>query len=229
MVSPFSSNRNDSTRGRDLSRLPPHVSLVEQDDLQEQVSERRLSDGGWSAEQRDIARNRTSVRVHLDPAVAMEGYAAAAREKAAKRQEAERQKQLRLAHRRAADSAGQLIWLAGGATFVMQGLAMAVCILSAIAPPLMIVGASLSLVGLMLLRVTLWLYAEQRLRQPAPAYLSAGTAAGLMWFAGADLIVLGAKLNGLLPFAAGAMCLVIGYGFIWQTALCYRRLVDRPS
>jgi hypothetical protein len=65
-------------------------------------------------------------------------------------------------------------------------------------------------------------------RQVDWKYLTTGTAAALMLSAGVQLLVLGALQPWLFLVVAGAACVVAGFTFGRQAAVCYRLLSELP-
>jgi hypothetical protein len=217
--------------------LQPQVRIVEGDCIRERIIEREVRTDPWRKEQKETIRELQSVHYHVDPAITLDCYVLTGWGDCAIRQEEERQELLRQDRERTARrgvrqqdtiTAGQKLWLAGGATALLQGVAMAVFVLSTVAPPLVILATLLMLGGLVPLRAALRLFAASRVRQPDWRYVTHGMAAGLAFFAGVYLMVLG----GLLPMwpllFPGVGCLPLAYTLGRQTMFWYRQLPELP-
>jgi hypothetical protein len=217
--------------------LQPLVRIVEGDRIRERIIERDVRSDKWRKKQQETVRRLEHVQYDNDPAVTLDCYVLTGWGEPAIRQEEERQELHRQDDERAeriaargrdAVAAGRKFWIAAGITAVIDACAVALVILSTIAPPLLVAAAFLTLASLVPCRMALRLFATSRLRQADWTFLTTGTAAALTLSAGVQLVILGALLPWLVLLGVGIVSTAIGLAFARQTAACYRLLSQLP-
>lgn len=217
--------------------LRPLVRIVEGDRIRERIIEREVRRDKWQKQNQETIRRVESVHYHIDPAVTFDCYVLTGWGERAIREEEERRELLRQdqqrAERRAARAnevaaAGKRSWMAAGAAALVQAFAVALVILSVVAPSFVIAAAFVTLAGLVPIAVALRSLALSRVRQADWKYLTTGSAAALTVSTGVHMLILGALQPALLVAGLGVVFLAIGSAFARQTVVCYRLLPEFP-